>query len=228
MVRGKNQTSGSVINTDRIIVNASSKLSRGGLWLIDPYDYTIDSTAVSNITSALNSGTSVTVATSADNSSYGSGGSSSGNGDITITSNLQTTAGSSTSATLTLTAARHITLNSGVSITDINSHSLSVAMNAGGDITLQGDIDVAGTVALTTTSYSGGSGGSPTTVNFSYTGSAVSWTVPSGVSSLTIDAKGAGGGYGYSDPTYPGKGGRLQATFSATAGESLRIEWWKR
>ena len=86
----------------------------------------------------------------------------------------------------------------------------------------QGDIDVAGTVALTTTSYSGGSGSS-TTVNFSYTGSAVSWTVPSGVSSLTIDAKGAGGGYGYSDPTYPGKGGRLQATFSATAGESLRI-----
>ena len=47
------------------------------------------------------------------------------NGDITITSNLQTTADSSTSATLTLTAARHITLNSGVSITDINSHSLS-------------------------------------------------------------------------------------------------------
>ena len=220
---GKIETSGSVINTDRIIVNASSKLSRGGLWLIDPYDYTIDSTAVSNITSALNSGTSVTVATSADNSSYGSGGSSSGNGDITITSNLQTTADSSTSATLTLTAARHITLNSGVSITDINSHSLSVAMNAGGDITLQGDIDVAGTVALTTTSYSGGSGGSPTTVNFNYTGAAVSWTVPSGVSSLTIDAKGAGGGYGYSDPTYPGKGGRLQATFSATAGESLRI-----
>ena len=220
---GKIETSGSVINTDRIIVNASSKLSRGGLWLIDPYDYTIDATAVSNITSALNSGTSVTVATSADNSNYGSGGSSSGNGDITITSNLQTTADSSTSATLTLTAARHITLNNGVSITDINSHSLSVAMNAGGDITLQGDIDVAGTVALTTTSYSGGSGGSPTTVNFSYAGSAVSWTVPSGVSSLTIDAKGAGGGYGYSDPTYPGKGGRLQATFSATAGESLRI-----
>ena len=60
-------------------------------------------------------------------------------------------------------------------------------------------------------------------MNFSYTGAAVSWTVPSGVSSLTIDAKGAGGGYGYSDPTYPGKGGRLQATFSATAGESLRI-----
>ena len=33
---GKIETSGSVINTDRIIVNASSKLSRGGLWLIDP------------------------------------------------------------------------------------------------------------------------------------------------------------------------------------------------
>ena len=87
-------------------------------------------------------------------------------------------------------------------------------MNAGGDITLQGDIDVAGTVALTTTSYSGGSGGSPTTVNFSYTGAAVSWTVPSGVSSLTIDAKGAGGGYGYSDPTYPGKGKITSYVFS--------------
>ena len=212
------ETSGASINTDGIRVNAGSTSGPSGLWLIDPYDYTINSSAATNITNALNAGTNVTIQTSANSSSFGSGGSSSGNGDITITSNIGTTAGSATSSTLTLEAARHIVSNSGVTIGDGGSHSLSLAFTAGGNITFNGAVDVAGSISLTTTSYS-----SSSTQSFSYTGSVQNWVVPTGVNSITVDGYGAGGGYGYSDPGQPGKGGRVQATLSTTAGETLKI-----
>jgi filamentous hemagglutinin family protein len=215
---GKIETSGASINTDGIRINAGSTSGASGLWLIDPYDYTINSAAATNITNALNSGTNVTVLTSANSSAFGSGGSSSGNGDITITSNIGTTAGSATSSTLTLTAARHIVSNSGITIGDGGSHSLSLAFTAGGNITFNGAVDVEGTVSLTTTTYS-----SSTSTSFSYTGAEQTWAVPTGVTSITVDGYGAGGGYGYSDPGAPGKGGRVQATLATTAGQTLYL-----
>ena len=69
---------------------------------------------------------------------------------------------------------------------------------------------------------------SPTVVNFSYTGAVQTWTVPAGVTSITVDVKGAGGGqstsYGtvYTSNT-PGQGGRAQATIPVTAGQVLNI-----
>lgn len=71
-----------------------------------------------------------------------------------------------------------------------------------------------------------------TTQTFSYTGSMQSFTVPSCVSSITVDVKGAAGGdangttvgWGAGSVNLPGgKGGRVVATLSVTAGEVLNI-----
>jgi hypothetical protein len=61
---------------------------------------------------------------------------------------------------------------------------------------------------------------------FSYAGAQQTFTVPSGVNSISVDAYGAEGGKGqrgYSLSEYPGKGGRVQVTISTTPGEVLYI-----
>ncbi len=63
--------------------------------------------------------------------------------------------------------------------------------------------------------------------NFSYSGNIVNFTVPAGVTSITIDAKGAQGGsgaiYGTSLAGGGGKGARMQGTVSVTPGEVIRV-----
>lgn len=63
------------------------------------------------------------------------------------------------------------------------------------------------------------------TVTFAYTGDYYSWTVPLGVSSIVVDAYGAAGGLSNyrTNTATASKGGRVQATLSATAGETLYI-----
>ena len=56
------------------------------------------------------------------------------------------------------------------------------------------------------------------TQTFSYTGSQQSFTVPGGVTTITVDAAGAEGGAGG-----PGKGGRTQGDISVTAGATIYI-----
>jgi hypothetical protein len=66
----------------------------------------------------------------------------------------------------------------------------------------------------------------PVSVSFNFTGSTQTWTVPAGVTSITVDAKGAGGGGGNyfgSQTGTPGTGGRMQATISVTPGQTLNI-----
>ena len=88
---GKIETSGSSLDTENISVDAGSRTGKGGLWLIDPYDYTINSAQASTITNSLNYGTNVNILTSSNNTSFGSQGVSSSGGDITINSNIITT-----------------------------------------------------------------------------------------------------------------------------------------
>lgn len=112
---GRIETSGAKLNTAAIQVDASAQVSQGkaGLWLIDPYDYVIDSTAATNIVNALNagaSGTSVEVTTQADAANYGSTGSAAGN--ITVSSAINATS----AADLSLTADGTVTLNAPVSV----------------------------------------------------------------------------------------------------------------
>jgi hypothetical protein len=62
--------------------------------------------------------------------------------------------------------------------------------------------------------------GSTCTVTFTYTGDYYTWVVPSGITSISVDAYGASGGNSRST-ALGGKGGRLQATLSTTPGTSL-------
>lgn len=63
-----------------------------------------------------------------------------------------------------------------------------------------------------------------TVTTFNYTGSMQTYTVPIGVTSITVDVYGAQGGFGYNAPNaIPGRGGRVQATLAVTPGEILNI-----
>lgn len=135
---GQIETSGATVETDGIVVNAGAANGKGGLWLIDPYDYTINASAATNIVNTLNTGTSVEVATTANNTSFGSSGNSGGQGDITVASDIVTGAMSG-DATLTLKAARHIVVNAGTGI-DATQNGNTAKLN----VKLWADIDNSG------------------------------------------------------------------------------------
>ena len=64
------------------------------------------------------------------------------------------------------------------------------------------------------------------TATFSYTGSQQTWTVPSGVTSITVEGYGAAGGAGESSGSTKsngGLGGYLKTTISVTPGDTLYI-----
>ena len=68
---------------------------------------------------------------------------------------------------------------------------------------------------------------------FSYTGSQQTFTVPSGVTTITIKAWGAQGGSGgfWSNSNYcgtGGKGGYSTGELSVTPGNTVYICWWSR
>jgi len=149
-----------VDNAACLVVDAGSRRGQGGTWLIDPYDYSINAAAAANISSALNTGTNVTVSTQANVASYGSGGSSGGNGDITVSSAITKTAGGN--ATLTLQADRNIVVSSAITSTSGKlGIKLSAANNASGTL---GGVNVDANLASNGGRILiGGAGGSLTT-----------------------------------------------------------------
>jgi hypothetical protein len=61
-------------------------------------------------------------------------------------------------------------------------------------------------------------------ITFDYTGSIVTWTVPDGVSAITITAKGAeGGDVSLDGAVAPGKGASMTGTFAVTPGNQYKI-----
>ncbi|WP_077023803.1 filamentous hemagglutinin N-terminal domain-containing protein [Fuerstiella marisgermanici] len=130
---GQIETSGARIETDGVSVDAGAANGNGGHWLIDPYNYLIDAVAASNVVSALNTGTSVTVTTTADNASYGSSGTNTELGDIVVRSDIVTGAMSG-DATLTLQAHRHINVDANIDATQNgNTAKLNVTLLADSD-----------------------------------------------------------------------------------------------
>jgi filamentous hemagglutinin family protein len=115
---GRVETSGHSVDIDGFRVNtlgtltASGTPGKAGLWLIDPYNYSIGSAQASTIGTALNT-SSVTVTTTADNSSYGSDGNSGGNGSISVNSAITKTSGGRTA--LTLQAHDRVMVNAAIS-----------------------------------------------------------------------------------------------------------------
>lgn len=56
---GRVETSGHALDTTGLHVDAAAPRGNGGLWLIDPYNYTINANAASAIAGTLNGGTDV-------------------------------------------------------------------------------------------------------------------------------------------------------------------------
>lgn len=154
---GKIETSGHSLDIGGATINAEAAAGKSGLWLIDPYDYNIDSSAASTISSSLNS-TDVLVTTS---SSGGTGVVGSGSGNITISGNINKTSGAAT--TLTLVADNWI---GGTGNIYSSGNRLSTIFNAGASQGIYsgyiyGNVSVtklgAGTLALTyANAYTGG------------------------------------------------------------------------
>jgi uncharacterized protein YjdB len=74
---------------------------------------------------------------------------------------------------------------------------------------------------IVTFNYSGGGGSCSTT--FNYTGALQTYTVPTGITSLTMDVQGAIGGKGYSSISRGGYGGRTQCALAVTGGQVLNV-----
>jgi glycine rich protein len=62
-------------------------------------------------------------------------------------------------------------------------------------------------------------GADPGSASFSYTGAAQTWQVPSGVTEVQVDVRGAQGG----NANYGGLGGRVRAVIDVTPSETLQI-----
>lgn len=128
---GKIETSGHRVDMMGAIINAGSVLGQGGLWLVDPYNYELNTNEVNTIMGVLNSGTSITIDTAYTGSTpagvnYNQG---TGTGWINVARNINKSAGGA--ATLTLRANDHIDgwgafINSGSSV------GLSVVLDVGG------------------------------------------------------------------------------------------------
>ena len=90
-------------------------------------------------------------------------------------------------------------------------------------MTISGTVNVEGSVALKTTSYQTSVN---STTSLSYTGAVQNYTVPSGISSITVSGYGAAGGSSKKTNgtvMSGGKGGFLKATVNVTAGETLKV-----
>jgi len=121
-------------------INGVRVAAAGGEWLIDPYNYTIDTTAARTISTSLSANTSVTIDT-VNNTGPGAG--RSGDGDITVNSPISMIARSG-SATLTLNAHNNININANISST---SGKLNMVLNPDSDGSGAGAV-VLGTTTL--------------------------------------------------------------------------------
>ncbi|MDA9363964.1 gliding motility-associated C-terminal domain-containing protein [Flavobacteriaceae bacterium] len=142
---GKIETSGFELLIQGIKVKTDSPNGASGIWLLDPYDYVINSSEASTISNALTGGTTVTVSTTGtSNSSYGSSGSNLDSGSIYVNAAISGIG----SGSLSLQAYNFIYFNADVSTTGNQSYSgrvfikkssLSLITN-GGNITFSNDI----------------------------------------------------------------------------------------
>ncbi|EAT59359.1 autotransporter-associated beta strand repeat-containing protein [Chlorobium ferrooxidans] len=146
---GRMETSGHQVEITSSHIDAGSPHGSGGIWLIDPYNYTIDATAATTIVTSLNSGTSVTIDTA---NSGGPGEIGSGTGNITVDSAISTGTETGT-RTLTLTADGSIVVNAAIGNT---TGTLDLTLNAnGGSISGNGAISGTGTTTFNVGSSSG-------------------------------------------------------------------------
>ena len=82
-------------------------------------------------------------------------------------------------------------------------------------------------IALAAVAWAAASAALGATANFAYTGAAQTWTVPAGVTQVTLDLRGAqgGGSYACGGPREEdgGLGGQTQGSLSVTPGQVLNL-----
>jgi len=144
---GSIETSGRNFSIGRARVEAG----KGGNWLVDPTDLTIDSTAALTIASSLNSGTNVTEQTTASGAS-GAGVQSAGSGDINVNSPITWTG----TGALTLSAYNNLNINAaisgsgnltgsagGVIAANANVSAASILLSAAGNLSIASGVSIA-------------------------------------------------------------------------------------
>jgi filamentous hemagglutinin family protein len=148
------ETSGHHVEIGALSIDAG----KGGSWLVDPVDLTINGAASSTIVSSLNAGTNVTQFTDATSAS-GAGVQSAGAGNITVAAPISWTG----SGTLTLNAYANLNINAlisgnggfvgtagGAVNVAANVSAANVALTAsGGNLTLGSGVTVSGASGLT-------------------------------------------------------------------------------
>jgi filamentous hemagglutinin family protein len=125
---GSVETSGKTLDVSGT-VDAGAAHGKGGNWLLDPNDYTIDATTAASIATSLNSGTNVTV--SSDDGISGT------LGDLTVASEI----GWSGNSVLTLSAVNNIYVNADITAGG-NTAGLVMTYGSGCGYTLADGIDI--------------------------------------------------------------------------------------
>ncbi|MBT8574590.1 filamentous hemagglutinin N-terminal domain-containing protein [Polynucleobacter paneuropaeus] len=195
-----NTTGGGLIETSggTLIQLASINAGRGGMWLLDPYDYIINSSEASNISTLLNNGTNVSISTS--NASVNLNGQVvnglTGNGVIYVYSAITAT---QSTATLTFSA---------------NTVYIGANITTRGAQTYNADVVVLGQIQLSTIGTSGYNGDyTPNSTNLTITGTISGGYAANGLLSLL-----GGGAWSISTGGMP-QNGQLQQGTSSGVGE---------
>ncbi|TAN41323.1 MAG: filamentous hemagglutinin N-terminal domain-containing protein, partial [Nitrospirae bacterium] len=163
------ETSAARVEINNPTVTAASPYGKGGQWLIDPTDITIDAAYAGTIAGTLNAGTDVTVQTDAAGAQQG---------NITVSSAISKTAGGN--ATLVLSAHNNININAGISST---SGVLNLTLNANSDAAGGGTSNL----SSATLDLNGGTLSLGAQLNLSNTASIKNASVTSGTSGLWLN-----------------------------------------
>ncbi len=146
---GQVETSGHSLDIAGATVDAGAAKGKAGAWLLDPYDLTVAGSDATTIASSLNSGTAVTLTTSATGSSGPGTANSAGVGDITINAPIAW----STTAGLTLSAYRNVVLNANLSASAAAPITLAADNTGTGTGTVTFGSGIAATTAGTATLF---------------------------------------------------------------------------
>ena len=164
---GDIETSGFALDVAGIDVDATASQGEQGLWLLDPFDYTLASSEATAIVTALEAGNDVTISTAAGTSTAGSGsvaasGSESATaGTITVSSEINVDSGAGGS--LSLIADKDIVINASI-ISDGSASSKDLTLNSKTGVAINSGVSIdwnpgSSSNVLVTASDSGGLSG---------------------------------------------------------------------
>ena len=143
---GAIETSGFVLDIAGIDVQTSANSGENGLWLLDPYDYTIGSVESDYIVEALGDQNNVTISTASSTSTAGSNTISAGSDDdpsggtITVDSEIALMCPSGNCGALTLVADKDIQINASVGGEFFEGSGLTLSSKTGVYINSNGAI----------------------------------------------------------------------------------------